>query len=86
MSMEQDDQHWHLDKRVNISHIVATVLLVVGGFTMIHQLDARITVNEIRIEEIQRQTLEYQRRSIESMNRIEDKVDRLIERQQAQQR
>lgn len=81
MNAPTSDNHWHLDKRVNISHIVATILLLVGGFSVVQRLDSRITANEVRIEAIQQQTLEYQRRAIDQMNRIEDKIDRVIERQ-----
>ncbi len=78
--MEMDKQ-WHLDKRLNLGHILTTVIIVAAGISVVHGLDTRLTAAEVRIEETQRQHIEYQKQTRDALARIEMKLDRVIERE-----
>lgn len=68
--------HWSLDKRVNISHMLATTALLLGLFQWGNKMDTRVTTLEANlISEEAANALLYKR-----LERIEDKLDRLIEK------
>lgn len=87
----QTNEGWHVDKRVSISHLLTTAVLAVGLVQWGAAIDGRVQ----RLEERQRIEQEAQvkvdaaqdaaRASAVSsvaarLDRIEDKLDRLIER------
>lgn len=79
--MSQID-HWQLDKRISISQIVTTLTVAAGLVWWIAQLNERVTVNEVRIEQIhvddarQREVIATKFEDIKvSLLRIEDKLD-----------
>lgn len=45
-TLEQPKEQWHLDKRLNISHIVATITIVGGLFIWGSKLEERISLIE----------------------------------------
>lgn len=50
--MEQGEieaKHWHLDKRVNVSHILATAALATSVFFWAGAIDRRVSVMESQI-------------------------------------
>ena len=54
------DQHWHLSRSVNLSHILTTVGIVVSGIVYVGEIDKRVDLNgaEIRrVEDIQHQSI-----------------------------
>lgn len=70
---------WHLDRRVNLSHLAATVSLAAAVLTWSARMDTRVSILESdskRQDEILTQTnTETTRR----LDRIEAKLDRVIE-------
>lgn len=44
--MDKKDGHWHLDKRVSLSHIVTTAIALVGVFWWAGEVETRIAVLE----------------------------------------
>jgi hypothetical protein len=81
----KDDNRWHLDKRVQISHIVATVTAVIAVFSYVRDIRQDIAVLQVQVNE-QRVRDERQdaasNKSLEALQghllRIEDKIDRVI--------
>jgi hypothetical protein len=84
------DNSWHLDKRLNVSHLVATATLIAGLFMWSGKIDTRIAL----VEQSQSQAQTAQRLidvrqdddmraavlSVKSeMRDINSKLDRLIE-------
>lgn len=83
------DNTWHLDKRINVSHLVATVLLFAGLMAWGSRVDTRLAVLEtqdaVLDDLIARQSAEHNRdmarlesalqRHYEALIRIEDKLD-----------
>lgn len=73
-------QPWHLDKNINVGHILTTLTLA-GAFgvgvmnlnTRLSEQDLRIQYNEERIESVDDRT-------VKALDKINDKLDRLIER------
>lgn len=47
---EAESRHWHLDKRVNVSHIIATVLLAISAIGAWSAQNERITRVEAAVE------------------------------------
>ena len=82
-----NESKWHLDKRVNVS-IVFAMLSLAGGFTTwAMTIDSRVAEQEVRISNNAEAIANAETRSFrsfdairDSMDRINDKLDRLIER------
>jgi len=81
------ESKWHLDRRVNVS-IVLAMLSLAGGFTAwAITIDSRVAEQKVRIDNNTEAIADSEARSFRSldaisgsMNRINDKLDRLIER------
>lgn len=72
---EYTTQHWSVDKRVNLSHLAATISMVVALFVWGNKIDQRVTTLEANIQNNMTNMQSLNNR----LNRIEDKLDRLIE-------
>lgn len=72
---EYATQHWSVDKRVNLSHLVATISMAVALFVWGNKIDQRVTTLEANIQNNMTNMQGLNNR----LNRIEDKLDRLIE-------
>jgi hypothetical protein len=87
-----DDRGWHLDRRVSVGHIVTTLAVAVSLVIWLNDIDKRISVLEEiaqqhaerfdRTEKRWEQELINVRRMLE---RIEDKLDRKVDRGAARQ-
>ncbi len=80
-------EHWHLDKRLNVSHLITTLVFLAGVFTWGANVEERIGDNAAEIKhgrEIQQLQNEQVNQSIEDIKEqgkeINKKLDRLIER------
>ena len=76
--IEQTGDGWHMDKTVNISHIVVTVLLLVSAITYSNSLDKRIAANEQDIVHIKEQRNEDIKRIDKHFDTVNSKLDRLL--------
>lgn len=82
----RDDGAWHLDKKVNISHIIATLMLAAAIFTWGSEIEQRIALVEAsaaRQEQVDvAQNAEARRYTAEMRDDIRElsrKIDKLIE-------
>lgn len=73
------DAHWHLKKEVNITHLFATIGLVVSAFVYSTALDKRIQTNEQDIAYIKLQRAEDIARIEKKFDLINSKLDKLLE-------
>lgn len=51
--MEQDNvefKHWHLDKRLNVSHLLTTLALATSIFVWASAIERRVSVHDAEIE------------------------------------
>jgi len=72
----KEDSHWSLDKRVNLSHILTTMAMIMSLFIWGNKIDQRVTTLEAQTKNSEVTAgLHYKR-----PERIEDKLDRLIEK------
>jgi Tfp pilus assembly protein PilO len=85
------DNGWHLDKKVPISIIVAMLAQFAGGLWFISKLDSRVGALEDRIaSQRERDNLQDQQSASSlsllrgQLDRMDAKLDRLVERQQPQ--
>lgn len=80
------DSAWHLDKKVNLSHIVATLTLAAAIFTWGSKIEQRIALVEAsstrQAQVDQAQDQEFRRSVVEMREDIRElsrKIDKLIE-------
>ena len=78
---------WQLTKAINIGDVISVVVALVISITYINNIDKKVDTQEIKIENLRDQISlqrEDTRRMLvevkDSMRRIDEKLDRLIER------
>lgn len=49
MAEDSAIRHWHLDKRVNVGHILTTVVLAISAFSWGSAMDRRLAVVEASV-------------------------------------
>ncbi|MTI12374.1 hypothetical protein [Sansalvadorimonas verongulae] len=79
---------WHIDKKISITHVISTMMIVASLFVWGGGIERRIDRNAQDIEqvrEIQKRNWDANREqwrdTKDSMNKMNSKLDRLIERQ-----
>lgn len=78
MQPDLTTESWHLRKEINVGHLLTTVALTLGLISWASTMDSRVT----RLEAQQEATSIALTRAIDvidaRLNRIEDKLDRVI--------
>lgn len=72
----RSDYGWHVRKEVNLSHIITTVLILMGALKFGYDMDKRVTVLEHDYERTTLRVTEIKK----DLHRIEGKIDRLLEK------
>lgn len=67
---------WHVDKRINIGHLLTTATLAIGVFVWANKMDSRITVLEVQQTNQSIISVEIK----QQLKYMDTKLDRLIER------
>jgi hypothetical protein len=74
-----------LNKSISVGHIVATVGLIIGGFTFIYDLRESVAIQsfqlgnvENRLERIVERTDDRFETIINSLQRLEEKLDEIV--------
>lgn len=70
------EDQWHLDKRLNVGHILTTMTLVGAILSIWSDMDKRVTRLEVQQEQTQRVFEEVK----QSLREINKKMDKLTER------
>lgn len=80
------DRHWSLDKRVNLSHIIGTILIATSVFMWANKMENRISVLESQVVAQQAVDARQDRAIKESLDvlrtdlrAIQTRLDKLIE-------
>jgi len=69
-----NQDYWHLDKRLNVGHILTTLTIVFAFFVWANKIDARITTLEIR----QAANIDTSREIKGQLILLNDKLDKLL--------
>jgi Tfp pilus assembly protein PilO len=71
------DGAWHLDKRVNVSHIVATLALALSAFAWGSAIDRRVAVIETQISQAKEDNVRQDQNSAEALRMMRDEMREL---------
>ncbi|MBU6955751.1 hypothetical protein [Hahella sp. HN01] len=81
-------RHWHLDKTISVGHLISTLVIAISVITWAGSIDRRVEQNALAVKYLneeqvqQRQRIDAVRNEIKTdLRAINDKLDRLIERQ-----
>lgn len=88
MSGQTVVEPWHLKREIQLGHVITTITVAVAALVYVQRQEQRIAL----VEQTQHQQREVDRRQDEALNdktllltrsleRIESKLDRLVERQ-----
>ena len=74
-----------LNKSVSVGHIVATVGLIIGGFTFIYDLRESVAIQAFQLESVENRLERIVERTddrfetiINSLQRLEEKLDAIV--------
>ncbi|MCW7556498.1 hypothetical protein NX722_28450 [Endozoicomonas gorgoniicola] len=80
-------EHWHLDRKLNITHLISTVMIIASLFLWGGGIERRIDGNAkdiAHLKEVQERDRQQDKEAREEfksqLKSIETKLDRLIER------
>jgi C4-dicarboxylate-specific signal transduction histidine kinase len=73
---QYNGSHWALDKRINISHIAATLMMVVGLVLWGAEMQERVAVVEAAQREMQQRITSEAQQTDRDIDRIEASIDR----------
>lgn len=79
--MSATDKHWTFDKRVSFGHIVTTGMALVAIFASWATMERRVSINETKLEHLEVQQDKARQEMREELGDINEKLDRLIERE-----
>jgi len=72
-------KHWHFKKRVDLTHVLTTVALVVSVLVWFGDLDKRVSANTQRLRFLETQQDKDLKRLERRFDRIEKKLDQLLQ-------
>ena len=74
-----------LNKSISVGHIVATVGLIIGGFTFIYDLRESVAIQAFQLESVENRLERIVERTddrfetiIDSLQRLEEKLDEIV--------
>ena len=74
-----------LNKSISVGHIVATVGLIIGGFTFIYDLRESVAIQSFQLESVENRLERIVERTddrfetiIDSLQRLEEKLDAMV--------
>lgn len=82
--MEAPDKpnQWHLEKRINVGHILTTILLVAAMFSWTGKIESALLVQQARIdalENVQKLQIETIQKDINKLHSSMDKLNDKLE-------
>ena len=76
---------YQLNKSLSVGHIVATVGLIIGGFTFIYDLRESVAIQSFQLENVENRLERIVERTddrfetiIDSLQRLEEKLDAMV--------
>lgn len=86
--MTEDRRGWHINKGVDLIHVLTTIVIVVGGLWFLAEQNTRISNLELNYRHMQQMNMAEQDRTEKKFDElktdlrmINSKLDRLIETQ-----
>lgn len=83
----EDRQEWHIDKSISVGHMVSTMTLAAALLGFVFSMNTKVETVSIRIDAIEERVTRNDARQAQDMaviqsgqRRLEDKMDRIIER------
>lgn len=76
MVVQVDDNRWHMKKEIQLGHLITTFTVAISCVVYINKIEQRVAVMEAQIIS-QRDSATLLRSQLDKIN---DKLDRLIER------
>lgn len=83
-----DAERWHLKKEIQLGHLITTATVAVSAILYIAKVEQRVAVIETQIvaqherdKVLEERNSEAMRVTREQLNRIDSKIDRLVESQ-----
>ena len=74
-----------LNKSISVGHIVATIGLIIGGFTFIYDLRESVAIQAFQLESVENRLERIVERTddrfetiIDSLQRLEEKLDAMV--------
>ena len=77
--MTTDHNEWVFKKEINITHIFATISLVVSALIFGTSMDKRIELNAANIQHVSKSYKEFRSEMRADIKAINSKLDRLLE-------
>ena len=81
-----DADRWHLKKEIQLGHLITTATVAVSAILYIAKVEQRVAVIETQIvaqherdKVLEERNAEAMRVTREQLNRIDSKIDRLVE-------
>jgi len=71
------DEKWHINKSVSLWHMIATVMLLIGGFTFIYDLRERVAVSDFKIGAMEQRFERMEDRTNNQFDKIMSHLARL---------
>ena len=76
---------YQMNKSLSVGHIVATVGLIIGGFTFIYDLRESVAIQSFQLENVENRLERIVERTddrfetiIDSLQRLEEKLDAMV--------
>jgi Uri superfamily endonuclease len=77
--MENNKQHWHLDKKLNIGHLLTTITMVIGMFVYLNNIEQKVAENTSQVA-FNKERIEKTDANVEkAVNKIEANLEKIIE-------
>lgn len=83
MEAPEKPSNWHLEKRINVGHILTTVLLVAAMFKWTGNIESALLVQQARIdalENVQQLQIEVIQKDITKLSNSMDKLNDKLEK------
>ena len=73
------DDEWHMSKSFNVTHIITTIMLLLGGVVYVSDIKESVAVHGTKINNLERMIDIKTAQHEEMFKRIDNKLDKLFE-------
>lgn len=79
-NIKSKNEPWTFDKKINVGHIITTITVAASVIIWALSVEKRVSANELIIKDVDKDIVEIKKELSNRLNRIENKLDRLIEK------
>ena len=73
------NEKWHLSKSVNLSHILVTITIFLGGFVYVSNIDKEVSKHTIQIEAVNDKINSIDSSHSILFDRIDNKLEKIFD-------